>query len=115
MSQRVWPEVSGPMTDSAKSGGKPRPQSRISLPLNPGYLLACCRGGGRTSLQIFIGSFGEFRQMAQQADLERPVSVDRNRKPHHALSFAVDMMAAGDPEELPAAPLDEPSELVARR
>src|SRR5580700_1093491 len=36
MSQRVRPEVAGPMTSSAKSGASLAAQSWISLPFNPG-------------------------------------------------------------------------------
>jgi hypothetical protein len=65
------------------------------------------------SEHFIIGYFGELGQMALQSDFERPIPVYRDRQPHDAARFPVDMMAAIHTQQSPATPLDEASEVAA--
>jgi hypothetical protein len=57
-------------------------------------------------LQVFVRQRGEYRQMAQEADLERAISMNRNRKTNGASRLAVNMVTTGDSQQLPTAALE---------
>src|ERR1700730_1197143 len=65
------------------------------------------------STQLIVRNFSELGQMTKQAGLERPIAVDRNRQANDAAGLAVDVVAAADAQQLPAAPLDHPRKLAA--
>jgi len=53
--------------------------------------------------------------MPEQSRFQRPVAVNRNRQPHVAARFAVDMVAAGDAKQLPAVALDQSRKFAGRK
>lgn len=52
--------------------------------------------------------------MPAKSGLERRCAMNGHRQAHGTAGFAVDVMAAVDSKQLPAAPLGEPSKLSAR-
>src|SRR5258708_10199976 len=70
-------------------------------------------GGSPVSPQLFVRDFGKLGQMTKQAGLQRAVAVNGNGQANDAAGLAVDVVAAADAQQLPAAPLDHPRELAA--
>ena len=67
----------------------------------------------RRSFQFVFLDAAQLGQMVQQANLQWSVPVHRNGKAHLGAIPSVDVMAAIDPEQSPAAPLDKSSEVAA--
>src|SRR5271170_2683643 len=70
-------------------------------------------GGTPKALIQLISDFGQLRQMPQQAGLQRAIAVNGNRKAYDTAGFSVDVMAARDSQQPPAAPLDQTREVAA--
>jgi len=66
------------------------------------------------SLQFVVRDPGQLRQMAQQARLERRVSMHRDRKSHDRTAAAVDIVTAMDSKQNPAMSLDNAAEVFPR-
>jgi hypothetical protein len=63
-------------------------------------------------LQLLVGDFGQFREVAQQPNFERTVSMNWNRQGDDTPSLAIDVVAAADAEQSLAAPLDQASKVA---
>jgi hypothetical protein len=61
-------------------------------------------------LQLLVGDFGQFREVAQQPNFERTVSM--NRQGDDTPSLAIDVVAAADAEQSLAAPLDQTNKVA---
>lgn len=62
--------------------------------------------------QLFFSDYRHFQQVLLQAGLQGPVAVNGNGQAHVAAGLAVDVMAAVDPQESPAALLQEMGEFL---
>jgi hypothetical protein len=64
------------------------------------------------SIQLSIRKLRQLREMAKQSSLKWSIAVDRYRQTHHTSGLAIDVVAAVDPQKLPAVSLDQTRELA---
>jgi len=70
---------------------------------------------GFICLQFVLRDFGLFREVAQQAGLERLVSMHRNRQSYDRSLATIDMVTAMDSQQSPTVPLHNATEVFSRR
>jgi hypothetical protein len=66
------------------------------------------------SPDLIVRYFGKFGEMAQQSELERMISMNWDRQTHHTAGSSIDVVAAVDAQQLPAATLDKTSKTRGR-